>query len=236
VDHAAPTFPSLPSASPAPVVHDDSVLDLAYHTELAADAPLADRLALAREVAIEARSCEDRTRGALYDAIGRAHDFALAADGAPQEYAELVADAGLTVQERAPMTPVVKLVFGADYDKTRLTEYAAALTHARRLGLGQGELGGFLRAAHGGLKGVVAEERRLRRGEDAAQRAARKPANALDGKLRQLPPVTLDAIDPHGEEFALVMIRRCAGGGVEMLGEVPADAALVDKAARKLVG
>ena len=38
----------------------------------------------------------------------------------------------------APMTPVVKLVFGADYDKTRLTEYATALTHAQRIGLGRG--------------------------------------------------------------------------------------------------
>jgi hypothetical protein len=199
------------------------------------DLGLADRLALAREVAIEARSCEDRTRGALYDAIGRAHDFALAAGEAPDEFAEIVADAGLTVQDRAPMTPVVKLVFGADYDKTRLTEYASALMHARRLGLGQGELGAFLRSANGGLKGVVAEERRLRRGEEAQQRAARKPGNVLAGKLRKLPPVGIDAIASHGEEFALVMIRRTGTGTVEMLGEVPADAALVERAARKLV-
>ena len=51
---------------------------------------------------------------------------------------KLIADAGLVVQERAPMTPVVKLVFGPDYDKTRLTEYAAVLSHAHRLELEQG--------------------------------------------------------------------------------------------------
>ena len=45
----------------------------------------------------------------------------------PEEYNELIEDSGLTVQDRAPMTPIVKLVFGHDYDKTRLTEYAAVL-------------------------------------------------------------------------------------------------------------
>ena len=74
---------------------------------------LADWLASARELAQAARSSEDRTRGALYGAIGRAWDFALAAQEAPEEFQELIEDAGLTVQERAPMTPVVKLVFGA---------------------------------------------------------------------------------------------------------------------------
>ena len=46
---------------------------------------------------------------------------------APEDYAELLDDAGLKAQARAPMTPVVKLVFGVHYDKTRLTEFAAAL-------------------------------------------------------------------------------------------------------------
>ena len=38
----------------------------------------------------------------------------------------------MKAQARAPMTPIVKLVFGADYDKTRLTEFAAALSYAER--------------------------------------------------------------------------------------------------------
>ena len=55
-------------------------------------------------------------------------------------YAELLEDAGLKAQARAPMTPVVKLVFGSGYDKGRLTEYAAALSWARRQDLPAGAL------------------------------------------------------------------------------------------------
>jgi len=103
--------------------------------QLPEDAGLHDWLAAARELARTADVTEDRSRSALYLAVSRAYDFSLAAREAPEDYAELIAESGLAVQDRAPMTPVVKLVFGHDYDKTRLTEYAAVLTHAHRLGL-----------------------------------------------------------------------------------------------------
>ena len=198
---------------------------------------LGDWLAAAREMAIAARGSEDRTREALYEAIGRAYDFSIAAADAPGEFDELLVDSGLTVQDRAPMTPVVKLVFGADYDKTRLTEYAAALTHAHRLGLPRGALGRFLGEAEGGLKGVVKAERRLRREEAGkAVEPLDAPRRALAKKLRALPPQPLDAIASDGSEFALVMIRRTETGEVVSLGEVPEDVALVERAARRLVG
>ena len=202
-----------------------------------ADMGLDDWLAAARAMAAAARTSEDRTRGALYEAIGRAYDFSLAAAAAPEEFAGLLAEGGLTVQERAPMTPVVKLVFGADYDKTRLTEYAAALAHAHRLALPQGALGGFLAAAEGGLKGVVKAERKLRR-EETGKPAANPdaPRHALARKLRALPPQDFGAIAAEGHEFALVMVRRTDDGAVVVLGEVPDDVALVEKAARRLVG
>ena len=41
---------------------------------------------------------------------------------------------------------------------------------------------------------------------------------------------------PDGSEFALVMIRRTDEGEVVMLGEVPDDVTLVERAARRLVG
>ena len=41
------------------------------------------------------------------------------------------------------MTPVVKLVFGPDYDKTRLTEYAAALDQGHRLRIARGAFGDY---------------------------------------------------------------------------------------------
>jgi len=174
---------------------------------------------------------------ALYEAIGRAYDFSLAAADAPAEFDEIVADSGLTMQDRAPMTPVVKLVFGADYDKTRLTEYAAALTHAHRLQLPQGTLGEFLSEHDGGLKGVVKAERRLRR-EEAGKvvEPLDAPRHALAKKLRALPPQDLADIAIEGSEFALVLIRRTEDGDVVMLGEVPDDIALLERAARKIVG
>ena len=202
------------------------------------DMGLADWLARAREQADHARDREDRTRNALYDAVGRAWDFALAAAQAPAEFAEMLEDAGLTRQDRAPMTPIVKLVFGADYDKTRLTEYAAVLSHAQRHGIGRGALAALLRESDGGLKGIVAAERQLRREEAgkpiAAPRSA--PRKTLARKLREIEPQSLTALAGAGEEFALVMVRRSADGTLSVLGEVPNEVALIEKAARSLLG
>jgi len=198
---------------------------------------LADWLAEARECADAARSGEDRSRKALYHAISRAYDFSLAAIEAPEDYAELLGDAGLKMQDRAPMTPLVKLVFGADYDKTRLTEYATALSHAHRLELERGALAQFLAGADGGLKGVVATERAMRReesGKRVEQREAPRPA--LARKLRGLPPQAFEALPAQGDEFSLVLTRRLPDGEVVMLGELPRDVALLERAARKLVG
>lgn len=198
---------------------------------------LADWLASARELAEAARGSEDRTRNALYAAIGRAYDFSLAAAEAPGEFDELVADSGLTVQDRAPMTPVVKLVFGADYDKTRLTEYASALSHAHRIGLARGELARYLSAAPGGLKGVVGEERRLKRAESGKGDDLRDtPREALARKLRQLEHRDFAELPADGNEFTLVIARRLPDGQVVLVGEVPDDVALLERAARKLLG
>ncbi|MFM5953074.1 MAG: hypothetical protein ACKOPE_02050 [Novosphingobium sp.] len=203
----------------------------------AADMGLADWLASARELADAARGSEDRTRQALYAAIGKAYDFSLAATDAPEEFDELVTDSGLTVQDRAPMTPVVKLVFGADYDKTRLTEYATALSHAQRIGLGRGALAGYLSGAPGGLKGVVNEERRLKR-EEAGKPAEQRdtPREALARKLRQLDHTPLASVASDGAEFTLLLARRLPTGEVVLLGEVADDVPLLEKAARKLLG
>jgi hypothetical protein len=221
---------------------DDDIFDLTESLVAAVDVPdpaameLADYLASARELAEAARGSEDRTRHALYAAIGRAYDFALAADDAPEDFAELVTDSGLTTQDRAPMTPVVKLVFGADYDKTRLTEYASALSHAQRIGLQHGQLSDFLCHAAGGLKGVVAEERRLKRIESGKAETGRdSPREALAKKLRKLDYASLDSIPGEGSEFTLLVARRLPSGEVVLLGEVADDIALLEKVARKLV-
>ena len=221
--------------------HDDDADDVLDLVELAPPAPLsmnlADWLDSARELARQAQGSEERSRRALYAAIGRAYDFSVAAVAAPDEFAELVTDAGLTIQERAPMTPVVKLVFGADYDKTRLTEYAAALNHAHRLGLASGGLAEFLDQAPGGLKGVVGAERKLKKAESGKVVAPREaPRDGLARKLRKLEHRPLAEVAAEGSEFTLLVARRLANGEVVLLGEVADDVPLLEKAAKQLLG
>ena len=199
------------------------------------DMALADWLAAARDLAFAALNSEDRSRQSLYAAIGRAYDFSLAAAEDPVGFAELVADAGLAVQDRAPMTPLVKLVFGANYDKTRLTEYAAALGHAGRIGLERGALENYLLFAPGGLKGVVQTERQLRREEAGVTAAPRRPGERLARKLRKLDTLPLSEVATQGSEFTLLVARRLASGEVVLLGEVGDDTALLERAARRLL-
>lgn len=197
----------------------------------AAPRTLADWLEKARASALVAIASEDRTRQSLYAAIGRAWDFALAADVAPEDYGRLVAEAGLTVQDRAPLVPLVKLVFGVGYDKTRVTEYATVLAHARRIALDAGELAPFLAAHEGGLKAIVAKERAARRAE--AERPARR---GWADAARDLPTRPLADLPHDGAEFSLVMVRRAGDGHLAMLGEISDDADLLARAARRLAG
>ena len=126
---------------------------------------LADRLALAREAAGLASAQEEHSRAQLYAAIGRAWDFALAAQTHPAALRDLAAGAGLIGHQPATMLPVVKLVFGPACDRTRLAKFATALAHARRHGVQYGQLASLLAAMPGGLEGMVREERKLRHAE-----------------------------------------------------------------------
>ncbi|MBD3730795.1 MAG: hypothetical protein IE933_13930 [Sphingomonadales bacterium] len=236
VTHKTPVLVSVDPVEPAIVAEVEDFSTFAAEETASEELGLYDCLAAAREMALAARSSEDRTRVALYEAVGRAYDFSIAAQDSPEDFEELVAENGLTTQDRAPMTPVVKLVFGADYDKTRLTEYAAVLTHGHRLGVARGQLADYLRQAEGGLKGVVAAERRLRREEAGKEvEPVDGPRAALARKLRKLEPVDIEDLSADGPEFGLVMIRRLPTGEVVLLGEVPEDIALLERAARKLI-
>ena len=153
---AAPGFASLDASLDDP--ESESVVALPVE-EPDEEAELADWLASARETAERAIAADSRSRSALYQAVGKAWDFALVAEAQPEAFAALLEDAGLNAQERAPMTPVVKLVFGANYDKTRLAEYACVLGHAREEGVRRGELAAYLDRYPGGLKGLVKDAR-----------------------------------------------------------------------------
>ncbi|MBA3055054.1 MAG: hypothetical protein FP826_08995 [Sphingomonadales bacterium] len=191
----------------------------------------------ARKSAVEARTSEDRSHDVLYRTIERAYDFALAAAEAPAEFAAIVEEAGLVMQDRAPMTPIVKLVFGAEYDKTRLAEYATALAYAKRAGVKRGVFSDYLRRAPGGLKSVVQAERRLRRQESGKAISARtEPKASLVKQLRELPMGLLGDLPEDGDEFVLVVARRLPGGKVALLGEVPRDIPMLERAANQMLG
>lgn len=197
--------------------------------DLDGQAELADWLARARTTAERANAADSRSRSALYQAVGRAWDFALAAVEQPEAFAELVRDAGLTVQERAPMTPVVKLVFGAKYDKTRLAEYACVLAHAREEGLGRGTLTDYLDAYPGGLKGLVKDVRSRRKPASDSDTAVDA---ALDALRSARPAVILE--HPAGDdEFVVLIARTMADGHIGIVGRAANDPRILAKLARK---
>jgi len=191
------------------------------------DAGLADRLCVARETAEAVKTADGRSRAALYRALAQAYDFALAARRNPEDYAEILEDAGLKAQDRAPMTPIAKLIFGTDYDKTRLTEFATALDHGVRNAVPAVDFGAYLERFPGGLKGIVASER-----------AARRPASALHSPeadreaLRHAPALAhVDGL-PGEDEFVLLVARREADGSLGIVAEVAGDEALLARAIR----
>ncbi len=190
---------------------------------------LADWLVAAREAAHVAHTLDSRSRVALYRAIGLAYDFALIADARPADYAALLEDSGLVAQERAPMTPIVKLVFGHDYEKTRLTEYAAVLGYAKTQAMPSGELAAYIEHFDGGLKGLL-----------KAARAAKRPAKMtvsrasnMRERARTLEAQAIFAM-PGDDEFVVLVARRMDGEHVGVIGVAELDEKLIERALSRL--
>ena len=202
-------------------------LDGPQEIAVEADAGLADRLWAARESAEICKQADGRSRAALYRTLAMAYDFAVATKRVPDEYAEILDDAGVKAQARAPMTPIVKLVFGVDYDKTRLTEFASALSHAERCEVDFGGFLDFVEQADGGLKGLVAAERKARRPDQPAE----DKSEIARTHLRAARGIALSEL-PTNQEFALVVTRRNAAGVHEVVALV-SDEALLDRALRR---
>ncbi len=130
------------------------------------------------------------------------------------------------------MTPIVKLIFGSGYDKTRLTEFAAALDYAHRNAVPQGQLADLLAKYGGGLKGVVQAERRARKvekGEHVIQVAIDPRLRLRSARARDLAEFAFGS-----EEFVVLVARRDADGQVAIVGSVD-DADLTDKVLAKTV-
>ena len=233
-----PKLPALPAPPADPARETADIIPFgpwpaadgaADEPQLPDDDSLTDLLCAARESAEQACTTDQRSRAALYRALGQAYDFALAADRNVENYARMLEDVGLKVQARAPMTPVVKLVFGVGYDKTRLTEFAAALGWARRRNLPSGALAPVLEDFAGGLKGVVAAERRERRSPARPYLGA-----AIRDRLRTMPAFAHVEIEmpETDDEFVLLVARRETDGRLGIVAPV-ADARLTDQAIRR---
>jgi hypothetical protein len=225
-------FPTEEPSAPIHFAWEDGPLADAEQDEIAElvldeNAGLADRLWAARETAESVKAGEGRTRVSLYRALSLAYDFAIAAQQNPEEYTELLEESGVKAQARAPMTPIVKLVFGVDYDKARLTEFAAALSFAQRQEIGLGGFKEYIEKQSGGLKALVAAERQARR-PDAKADTKGESARA---KLRTARPISLADV-PAEEEFAVVVTRRGADGSHEPVAIVD-DEALIERAIRR---
>ncbi len=224
---AAATGGGRPAASPAAGGEDASPpLDLTL--------TLMECQALARTADVE----ETRSREALYRALAAAYGLYSECQIKPDAYARMLADAGLKAQARAPFTPIVKLVFGPRYDKTRLSEYATALSYAARCNQVEITVKSFLKAQPGGIKGCVVAERTARR----AKRGDRAdPLRKAKNCLRELPSLAEVPDARLGEEeFVLLLGRRDPADRnrvnvLRVLDEAPATVgAAMKRAARAL--
>jgi hypothetical protein len=239
VDESHRTAPKQLASAPAWADGPSAGLDSAEEEEpvgrgIGSNAPsgsLTDQLMLAQQTAAAVRAADTRTRSTLYRALARAHDFAAAADADPAAYELLLDHAGIAVQLRAPMTPVVKLVFGADYDKTRLTEYAAVLSHARRVGVAPGALTDFLEGFEGGIKGVVKAERDAKR--PAAALISADPATVLNAR----PTLASFSLETglHTGDYVVLLARAGDGDTLDIVATVDGDIALTQRAMRQAV-
>jgi len=189
------------------------------------DAPLLQETLQACRKLVHGQSPTDqRSRRSLYETLGAVLDFYVLCAAHPNSYQQLLDAEGLKAQKRAPFTPILKLCFGRDYDKTRITEYAAALSHAVKNNQDGTRLPDFLDQFPGGIKGCVLAERNSRSGTEGQ--------NTPDYKiLDQIAPVAqfdLDQQDDDQNEFCLLLGRR-NGPQMDVLKILDKDRAMLNR-------
>lgn len=166
-----------------------------------------------------------RSRAALYDLLADIYGF-YRRTGQTSAYRVLLDDHGIRPQTRAPFTAALKLVLGRDYDKTRITEYAAAMNYAARSGLDRDRFRHALETTEGGLKAMVHAERAARRNGSAGQQntSAEDILNNITAKV-----VINDFFDDHatdGEDpgYVLLLARKSGQDSLHILDALPAGA------------
>ncbi len=233
--HIVPPAPATPSWADGPAASDDDepfelsadLIDESWANAADPDAELADHLAAARDAVGIALTAEGRGRQALYRAIGLAHAFALLAQVRRDDYLELLADAGLAENAKSPTASLVRLVFGADYDKTRMAEFARAIDHAVATGVAPGAFSDVLGSLPGGLKGYVAQARAAARG-DAAPSPVRRATRSRN-RLARKAPMAPDALDFDESQLAIAVMRRAEDGSIEVVAGLSAGDRLAER-------
>ncbi|MFQ5346939.1 MAG: hypothetical protein ACE5ED_03720 [Rhodothalassiaceae bacterium] len=191
-------------------------------------------LAACRSAVERLKEQESRSHEALYAALAKTYAFFLLSVLQPAPYEALLREAGIRAQARAPLTPVLKLVFGRDYPKARLTEYAAALSYLRRLRILADDVRDFIAGFEGGLKGLVLAERAVRREERGAREADRQ--EQVRRRLAAAPGLPVERAGvraPGGDEFVLLLARRTDAAHVEPVAVVEAGSATLARTMRR---
>ena len=202
----------------------------------AADTPLADSLGECRALVRKLRKADGRSRDALYRTLERAYAFCFEAEADPEGFQALCKSVRVKAQDRAPFTPIVKLVFGTRYDKTRLSEYAATLAYAKRQGQTAATFRAFLEAHKGGIKGCVQAERTARRGAVNDDDGAVKNSSELEiarDTLRQAAAVGTIADCGAGDDEFVVLVGRRGPDGIDVLAVLNEKPSLVDGCIRR---
>lgn len=159
-------------------------------------------------------SSHNRSRDSLYNILTAIYKFHSVCENSPDAYNALVAENSLKIQERAPFTPVLKICLGKNYDKTRLTEYAAALGIAKHMNVEVDDFHDFIKHFPGGIKGCVKEMRAIRKGSNGANliqqtRTVEEARNILRdmpviGRIRLKKMI----VSKDADEFCLLLAKR----------------------------
>ena len=134
------TGPELP---PEAFVEDEPAAEEFFESAQPArnmEGALHSQLTDVRALAEQAREAQIRSNQALYQGLSAAYDFALDAEGAPEEYLKLVEAQGLKIQLRSPMKPVVRLAFDGMCDEPTIAQLEAVLSWALKQDLPRGSL------------------------------------------------------------------------------------------------
>ncbi|MCL6698877.1 hypothetical protein LZ496_08805 [Sphingomonas sp. NSE70-1] len=131
-----PATNELPAEEPQEVTNEQ----VEPRTAPVMEGPLQDQLAQVRAKAEEARQAQLRVTQALHESLSAAYDFALDAEGSPEEYLRLVEAQGVRIQLRAPMAPVARMAFDDVCDAATIRQFEAVLAWALKVELPRGAL------------------------------------------------------------------------------------------------